>query len=274
MLKSKLDILNPDWIEVVFNGRNKAYGAYELRKQSPGRTNRALIFGAVFFVFVISLPTIINKLKGFIPKAPVKVKITDVVLTPPPPDTKKLPPPPPPEPPKPKVDQVKFPPPIVKPDNEVHEEPPSQKDLQTADPGQKEQKGDPNADIRIDEPVGSSDVKAVTEEDPNKVFMQVEAMPEYPGGMEAFLKYLGDNIRFPPVDRENGVSGRVYCTFVVERDGALTDIKAVRGPSQTMMDEAVRVLKKSPHWKPGRQNGRPVRVSYTVPINFTLESQE
>jgi periplasmic protein TonB len=274
MLKSKLDILNPDWIEVVFNGRNKAYGAYELRKQSPGRTNRALVFGAVFFVFVISLPTIVNKLKGFIPKAPVKVKITDVVLTPPPPDTKKLPPPPPPEPPKPKVDQVKFPPPIVKPDNEVHEEPPTQKDLQTSDPGQKDQKGDPNADIRIDEPVGNSDVKAVTEEDPNKIFSQVERMPEFPGGMEAFLKYLGDNIKFPPVDRENGVSGRVYCTFVVERDGSLTDIKAVRGPSQTMMDEAVRVLKKSPHWKPGIQNSRPVRVSYTVPINFTLEASE
>ena len=273
MLGSKLDILKQEWIDVVFSGRNKAYGAYELRKESAGRTNRALIFGALFFIFVISLPTIINKLKGFIPKAPVKVKITDVVLTPPPVDAKKLPPPPPPEPPKPKVDQVKFPPPIVKPDNEVKEEPPTQKDLKTSDPGQKDQKGDPNADVRIDEPVGNSDVKSVTEDD-NKIFSQVEKQPEFPGGLDAFGKYLGSNIKFPAVDRENGTSGRVICTFVVERDGSLTDIKAVRGPSQSMMDEAIRVLKKSPKWKPGIQNNRPVRVSYTVPISFTLGEEQ
>ncbi|HWZ35340.1 MAG TPA: TonB family protein [Mucilaginibacter sp.] len=274
MLRSKLDILNQDWIDVVFNGRNKAYGAYELRKNSPGRTNRALIFGAAFFIFVISLPTIINQIKGFIPKAPVKVKITDVVLTPPPVDQKKLPPPPPPEPPKPRTDQVKFPPPIVKPDNEVHEEPPTQNDLKNADPGQKDQKGDPNADIRIDEPVGNSDTKAVTEDTGNQIFTQVESMPEFPGGLEAFGKYLQNNIKFPAVDRENGVSGKVFCQFVVEKDGSLTDIQAVRGPSQTMKDEAVRVLKKSPRWKAGIQNGRPVRVSYTVPINFTLETEQ
>jgi protein TonB len=269
MLGSKLDILKQEWIDVVFSGRNKAYGAYELRQKNGGRTSRAFIFGAAFFIFVISLPTIINAIAGFIPKAPVKVKITDVVLTPPPVDAKKLPPPPPPEPSKPKTDQVKFPPPIVKPDNEVKEEPPTQKDLKTADPGQKDQKGDPNADVRIDEPVGNSDVKQVTE-DENKIFSQVEKQPEFPGGLDAFGKYLSNNIKFPAVDRENGVSGRVICTFVVERDGSLTDIKAVRGPSQTTMDEAIRVLKKSPRWKPGIQNARPVRVSYTVPINFTL----
>ena len=75
MLGSKLDILKQEWIDVVFSGRNKAYGAYELRKTSPRTTNRALIFGAVFFIFVISLPTIINKIEGFIPKEKPKVKI-------------------------------------------------------------------------------------------------------------------------------------------------------------------------------------------------------
>jgi len=273
MLGSKLDILKQEWIDVVFNGRNKAYGAYELRKNNGGNSLRSFLFGGAFFVFMISLPTIINKLQGFIPKAPVKVKITDVVLTPPPVDAKKLPPPPPPEPPKPKVDQVKFPPPIVKPDNEVKEEPPTQKDLKTADPGQKDQKGDPNADVRIDEPVGNSDVKSVTEDD-NKVFSQVEVQPQFPGGLEAFGKYLQKNIQFPAVDRENGVSGKVICTFVVERDGSLTDIVAVRGPSETTKAEAIRVLRKSPKWKPGIQNNRPVRVSYTVPISFTLGEEQ
>jgi protein TonB len=227
------------------------------------------------FVFVVALPTIINRIQGLIPKADQKVKITDVVLLPPPPvDQTKKPPPPPPEPPKPKVDQVRFPPPVVKPDNEVKEkDPPTIKDLETKDPGQKDQKGDPNADIRIDEPVGNSDVKQVVEADPNQIFTSVEQVPEFPGGLEKFGAYLGKSIRYPAVARENGTQGRVICTFVVEKDGSLTDIKVTRGIGSGCDEEAVRVLKNSPHWKPGIQNGRPVRVQYSVPISFTLASE-
>jgi len=269
-MAGKLDILKREWIDVVFSGRNQAYGAYQLRKNSPKNTNRAFIFGALFFVFVISLPTIINAIQGFIPKAPVKVKITDVVLTTPPPDPKK-PPPPPPEPPKPKVDQLKFLPPIVKPAEEVKEDPPTQAQLKVADPGQQTLKGNPDAEVTIDEPVGKSDVKAVTE-DVNKVYEAVEQEPSFPGGPDAFNKFLTKTIQYPAVDRENNVTGKVYVTFVVEKDGSLTDIKALRGPSETEKDEAIRGLKKSPKWKPGIQNGRPVRVQYTIPVNFTLSS--
>jgi protein TonB len=274
MLGSKLDILKPEWIDVVFTNRNKAYGAYELRKDNPRNTNKALIIGVILFVFLISLKTIINKIEGFIPKAQEKVKVTDVVLQPPPPvDQTKKPPPPPPEPPKPKVDQVRFPPPVVKPDNEVREkEPPTVKELQVADPGQKDQKGDPNADIRIDEPVGNSDIKQVVEADPNQIFTSVEQVPEFPGGLDKFGAYLGKAIRYPAVARENGTQGRVIVTFVVERDGSLTDIKVTRGIGSGCDEEAVRVLKNSPKWKPGIQNGRPVRVQYSVPISFTLAS--
>jgi protein TonB len=272
MFGSKLDILDQKWIDVVFSSRNKAYGAYELRKDNAKNTNRALVIAIILFVFIISLPTIINKLKGLIPKADEKVKITDVVLLPPPPvDQTKKPPPPPPEPPKPKVDQVRFPPPVVKPDNEVKEkDPPTVKELQVADPGQKDQKGDPNADIRIDEPVGNSDIKQVVEEDPNKIFASVENLPEFPGGQDKFIAYLSKNIRYPAVDRENGTQGRVILTFVVERDGSLTDIKVTRSLSQGTDAEATRVLKSSPKWKPGIQNGRPVRVQYSVPVSFAL----
>jgi len=269
-MPGKLDILKQEWIDVVFNGRNQAYGAYQLRKNSPKNTNRALIFGALFFVFVISLPTIINKLEGLIPDKAKVVKITDVVLTPPPPDPKK-PPPPPPEPPKPKTDVIKFPPPVVKPDVEVKEDPPTQKELQVADPGQKTQKGDENADVKIDEPVGNSDVKAVTE-DVNKVYDAVETEPAFPGGIDKFYAYLQKTMKYPAVDRENNVTGKVFVQFVVERDGSLTDVKALRGPSQTLQDEAARAVKGSPKWKAGIQNGRPVRVQYTVPVNFTLNS--
>jgi len=275
MFGSKLDILDQKWIDVVFSSRNKSYGAYELRRDNSKNTSRALIIAIIVFVFVIALPTIINRIQGLIPKADQKVKITDVVLLPPPPvDQTKKPPPPPPEPPKPKVDQVRFPPPIVKPDNEVKEkDPPTIKDLETKDPGQKDQKGDPNADIRIDEPVGNSDVKQVVEADPNQIFTSVEQVPEFPGGLEKFGAYLSKSIRYPAVARENGTQGRVICTFVVEKDGSLTDIKVTRGIGSGCDEEAVRVLKNSPHWKPGIQNGRPVRVQYSVPISFTLASE-
>src|SRR5271170_326871 len=164
----KLDILDQKWIDVVFANRNKAYGAYELRRDNGRNTRTALLIGVAAFVIVISANTIINMIAGFIPKAKEKVKITNVVLSPPPVDLKKPPPPPPPEPPKPKIDQVKFPPPVVKPDVEVKEKPPTVKELEVADPGQKNQKGDPNADIVINTPVGNGDEKAVTE-DENKI---------------------------------------------------------------------------------------------------------
>ncbi|QQL49673.1 energy transducer TonB [Mucilaginibacter ginkgonis] len=275
MLGSKLDILNPEWLDVVFKGRNKEYGAYELRKENPKNTNKSLVIAIVVFVLLISAPTIINIIKGFIPKPDEKVKITDVVLQPPPPvDQTKKPPPPPPEPPKPKIDQVRFPPPVVKPDNEVREkDPPTITELKTADPGQQDVKGDPNAQIRIDEPVGKSDIKEVVEEDPNKIFTSVEQSAEPAGGMDKFYKFLGNNIRYPAVARENNVQGRVICQFVVERDGSLTDIKVVRGLGSGTDEEAVRVLKSSPKWKPGIQNGKPVRQQYTIPISFALQDQ-
>jgi len=269
-MAGKLDILKREWIDVVFSGRNQAYGAYQLRKNNPKNTNRALLFGSIFFVFVISLPTIINKIEGLIPKAPPKVKITDVVLATPPPDPKK-PPPPPPEPPKPKIDQLKFLPPIVKPAEEVKEDPPTQAQLKVADPGQQTVKGNPDADVHIDEPVGTSDAKVVTE-DVNKVYESVETEPAFPGGIEKFYAFLTKTIHYPAVDRENNVTGKVFVQFVVERDGSLTDIKALRGPSQTLQDEAARAVKASPHWTPGIQNGRKVRVQYTVPVSFTLNS--
>jgi len=273
MFGSKLDILDQKWIDVVFSGRNKAYGAYELRRDNGKNTLTALWIGIVFFVLAISANTIINMVSGFIPASKPKVKITNVVLSPPPPDLKKPPPPPPPEPPKPKVDQVKFPPPVVKPDIEVKEKPPTVKELEVADPGQKNLKGDAKADVTIDEPVGTSD-KKVTEDDPNKIFTAVEQNPEFPGGLDAFYKYLGKTIRYPAVARENNTQGRVVVQFVCERDGSLTDIKVVRGIGDGCDEEAIRVVKASPHWKPGIQNGRPVRVMYSVPINFTLSSED
>lgn len=102
------------------------------------------------------------------------------------------------------------------------------------------------------------------------VLNKVERQPEFPGGLQAFGVFLGNNIKYPADDAKNKVSGRVICKFVVERDGSLTNIEVVRSPTEAMGKEAVRVLSLSPKWKPGYQGGKLVRVSYVVPIAFSL----
>ncbi|WP_407428333.1 energy transducer TonB [Arcticibacter sp.] len=276
---AKLDIFNREWIDVVFTGRNQAYGAYQLRKNNAKTTNRALLFGSIVFILAMSSPLIAKYIKGMSPDDDSDNNIiqTEVVLTPPPPVDEAAPPPPPAaEPPKPRVDQVRFPPPVVVPAEKVRdEEPPTVEELKVADPGQKTIAGDPNADIRIDEPVGEAPpTKAAVVED-NAVydFSSIEQMPDFPGGMPKFYAYVGKNYTYPAAAREQGVSGRLIMSFVVEKDGSLTDIKVLRDLGMGTGDEAIRLLKKAPKWKPGIQNGRPVRVQYTLPIMLNLEGQ-
>ncbi|MFA6944500.1 MAG: TonB family protein [Pedobacter sp.] len=274
MLGSKIDLFNPQWLDVVFAGRNKSYGAYELRKTNSKTTSRAVIIGSLLFIILVSLPLIIRYISGILPEEE-KVKITEVVLAPPPPINKEELPPPPPEPPKPKIDQIKFPPPVVVPAEQVRdEEPPTVEELKVADPGQKTIEGDPNAEIKIDEPVGEAPKEAeVTEDNSIKDFASVEVLPEFQGGMAGWGKYLQKNLKYPPMARENNITGRVIMSFVVEKNGQLTDIKVLRGIGGGCDEEAIRVLKNAPTWKPGIQNGRPVRVAYTMPIFFQLAGQ-
>lgn len=275
MFGSKLDLFKLEWLDVVFAGRNKSYGAYELRRENSKTTNKALIIGATLFILAISSPLIAKYIAGFAPEEEEKVIETEVVLAPPPPIDESVPPPPP-EPPKPKVDQVRFPPPVVVPEAEVQdEEPPTIEELKVADPGQKTIAGDPTADIRIDEPVGEAPKEAaVTEDNGIRDFASVEVLPEFPGGgMPAFIKFLSKNYRYPAMAREQGVSGRVIMSFVVEKDGSLTDIKVIRDLGLGTGEEAIRLLKSSPKWKPGIQNGRPVRVAYTLPFKLDLAGQ-
>lgn len=273
MLGSKLDIFKLEWLDVVFADRNKAYGAYELRKENSKTTSRALLIGCVLFVLAVSSPIIIKYLSGFIPESKEKLIETEVVLQPPPPvDENTPPPPPPPEPPRPKVSQIKFPPLVVVPKEEAVEEPPTVEEVKVADPGQKTIEGDPTAEVRIDEPVGEAPKEAAVTEDVNQIFTSVEVLPKFPGGDKAWQKFVG-TYKYPPQAVENGVSGRVIVQFVVERDGSLTDIKVVRDPGMGTADAALALFKKSPKWEPGIQNGRPVRVAYTQQISLNLEAQ-
>ena len=110
------------------------------------------------------------------------------------------------------------------------------------------------------------------EADENVVFKIVETMPSFPGGDAALMKYIGDNVRYPAIAQENGIQGRTICQFTVERDGSITDIQVLRSSGDASLDkEAKRVIQSMPRWSPGKQRGKPVRVSYTIPINFRLQ---
>jgi protein TonB len=99
----------------------------------------------------------------------------------------------------------------------------------------------------------------------------MENPPAYPGGIEKFYRFLGDNIKYPPMAAENNIQGNVFVSFTVEKDGSLTDIKIDRKLGYGTDEEAVRVLKLSKRWNPGMQNGKPVRVKYNIPIKFSLQ---
>ena len=112
----------------------------------------------------------------------------------------------------------------------------------------------------------------VEEEEEEVVFVVVESMPEFPGGAQAMMRYIAENIKYPVIAQENGIQGRVICQFVVEKDGKVSDIQVVRSSGEASLDkEAQRVIGSMPKWKPGKQRGKPVRVKYTLPVNFRLQ---
>ena len=104
-----------------------------------------------------------------------------------------------------------------------------------------------------------------------QIFMVVESMPEYPGGEATLYKYLAENIKDPQMAKESGIQGRVFVTFVVERDGSVTDVRVLRGIGGGCDEEAIRVVQNMPKWTPGKQRGKSVRVQYNLPVKFTLQ---
>ncbi len=129
-------------------------------------------------------------------------------------------------------------------------------------------------DIDFDEDVAMDEFQFVQEEEEieeQHIFLVVENMPEFPGGEASMYKFIGKNIEYPRMAKESGISGRVFVTFVVERDGSVTDVQILRGIGGGCDEEAIRVIKMMPKWTPGKQRGKPVRVQYRMPIKFTLQ---
>ena len=123
--------------------------------------------------------------------------------------------------------------------------------------------------VAISAPVTSAPIE---EEEDNVIFQVVEKMPSFPGGDAALFKFLNENVKYPVIAQENGVQGRVICQFVVNRDGSIVDVEVVRSVDASLDKEAIRVIKSMPKWSPGQQRGKPVRVKYTLPVNFKLQN--
>lgn len=160
---------------------------------------------------------------------------------------------PPPPPPPPKVVEVLT---IVDDDTEIEEE----LDIEDTE-------ADDNTVIDV-APVIQQEAE---EEEESEVFFIVENMPEFPGGELALRKFIANAIKYPVIAQENGIQGKVYVNFVVDKDGAVTNARIARGVDASLDKEALRVVNSLPKWKPGMQRGKPVRVSYTVPISFVLQ---
>lgn len=276
---AKIDLISRDWTEMVFEGRNKEYGAYRLRKNAGKRNLYSLItifiaalaiWGGISLVkFVESrtksvAQTSVAELSALNqPKNKAEVKQQQKV---------KL------EQPEKVVERVKssvkFTAPVIKKDDEVKPE----DELKTQDElmntktaiGALDVKGNDDANgevLKLKEAVAQPEPKPEVE----KVFDVVEQMPSFPGGPSALMEWLSNNVKYPVVAQENGVQGRVVVSFVVERDGSITDVKVVRGVDPSLDKEASRVVRAMPRWIPGKQNGSAVRVKYNVPVAFRLQ---
>lgn len=272
-------MISSDWVDLVFEGRNKAYGAYRLRKSTTKRNILAMV--AVVILLIVAF--IILTVKNFVDEQRAKVAMTQVAeLTNYKQPEKKA------EVKQKKVEvepervvervksSIKFTAPVIKKDEEVKpdEELKTQDELMSTKTaiGTFDVKGNDDANGEI---LKAKDVIAEPEppkhEEENKVFDIVEQQPLFPGGPAALMKYLSENTKYPVVAQENGVQGRVTVQFVVEKDGSISDVHVLRGVDPSLDREAVRVVKSMPRWTPGKQNGITVRVNYRVPVLFRLQ---
>jgi protein TonB len=275
---AKLDLISAEWTNLVFEGRNQDYGAYQLRKDTSKRNIWSIIIVALAAVLLylgltlhrmaeanrtientqaIQLANLENK------KKEAKVEKKEQIKVEPEKTVERV------------KSSVKFTAPVIKKDNLVKEE-----DEIKLDEIEKSNKAIGALTVEGNDEVGG-EVLQLREQiaapeppkpaEENKVHDFVEQMPSFPGGMGALMSWLSQNIKYPVIAAENGVEGRVIVQFVVEKDGSITDVKIAKSVDPSLDKEATRVVSSMPHWIAGRQNGNPVRVKYTVPVTFKLQ---
>jgi protein TonB len=274
---SKIDLVSNDWVELVFEGRNQTYGAYKLRKGTSKRNVLSIIIvllAAVLAFSAVAIKKIVdaNAAKvaatqvtelSALDQAKKKAEVKKQIKVEPEKVVERV------------KSSVKFTAPVIKKDSEVKPE----DELKTQDQLMDNKAAIGSFDVKGNDDANGEVLKAkevIAQPEPpkqeeNKVFDVVEQMPSFPGGNSALMQYLSSNVRYPVVAQENGVQGRVVVSFVVEKDGSITDVNVVRGVDPSLDKEAARVVKSMPNWIPGKQNGSAVRVKYNVPVSFKLQ---
>ncbi len=258
MAKEKISA--PAFDEIVFEERNKEYGAYRLRKKYNRNVLIAMLIGIVILSTAVITPYLNAKaLESRTKRADREVEIklenldtpTEIVA----------PPPPPPPPPAEVIQQARYVPPVVvdsvRPEDEVQ--------LMTADQAQVEVQNEEVVEVVAEV---REEIQEEAEPEP---FVVVEEMPMFPGGDIELLKYIGEHTQYPEVAKENNIQGRVIVRFAVTAKGTVNQVSILKGVDPELDKEAIRVVSALPAFKPGKQGGKPVPVWYMVPITFTLK---
>ena len=267
-------LVNPEMNDIIFEGRNKSYGAFVLRHDYDSNMARAMLAGIFLFLLCVTSPFAYYYFKGesipditytntpvildhFTPKPVIKQPVMPVNT--------------PPQKVKP---QIKFVPPVVVPDEEetTEELPPGIDELKNNVIGSQTVTNE-NGTIDVDLVIENPGIGVVDETSPEPNIYNsyaVEQQPEFPDGLDAMYTFLKKNIGYPQLAKEIGLSGIVYVQFVVSKEGRIEHAKIVRGVGGGLDQEALRVVNLMPPWKPGRHNGKPVAVNFTLPIKFQL----
>ncbi len=258
-------ILKSNILDILFENRNKAYGAYDIRMKYRARVNKSLIFAISGLVLILLLPTIISWLtKTTAPVQKVEKVVNVTVLAPPPPLEKPPPPPEIPKPPPPKLLTFK-PPRIVK--TQVLDTMPTVTELKK----QPVVSAPSTTGTSMNFTPPPAEQKVVEQPKPETIYTTYDEPPVPPGGADGYKKFLEEHIHFPQQAVDAGASGTVYVSIVVSKDGTLSDVHVEKdNVHYGCGDEAVRVIKTMPPWKPGKMNGVAVKVRYVIPVKFTL----
>lgn len=272
-------ILSADILDIIFEGRNKEYGAYELRKTYNKRiliavATTAAIFLLLFFGSVLA--NVLGKKKTGNMDVDREVQLEEVKQ----PEKKpEVPPPPPPPkmPEPPKVEIAKFTPPQIVKDEEVKEDekPPEMEKVEQAQIGTINQEGVKDEGI-VAPPTETGTGTAVVAPkqdvtDYDQVFTKVEVAASFPGGLDGWKRYLERNLQYPEAAQENSTQGVVRVQMVVDKDGNITEVQALNNPGDGLAEEAMRVIKKGPKWVPAEQNGRKVTYRFVQNVTFQLQ---
>ena len=279
---AKIDLYDPKWVDLVFAGKNQGYGAYKLRKGTSGRNIKALVILIIAAALVGGFLAwkVIQQKNAEQQQAYMEAMQLAQLQQEAKKQEKKQ------EQVKPKVEPKKeipvaretqkFVAPVIKKD-ELVKETNQMKQMDQLDAkiavGTETHEGAKDRTIEAvrNDIAVATPPPAPKEEVTQKVFDVVEVMPSFPGGQGALIQYLNSHVKYPVVAQENGIQGRVTISFVVERDGSITDVKVARSVDPSLDKEAARVVSSMPRWTPGKQNGSAVRVKFNVPVVFKLQ---